>query len=38
MSQENLEIARRYAEEFGRQTPQEMVDYIDAFWDPDGDY
>ncbi len=38
MSQENLEIARRYLEGYRGQTPQEMADHIDAFWDPDGDY
>jgi hypothetical protein len=38
MSQENVEVVRRYLEEFGRLTPQEMAQHIDAFWDPEGDY
>jgi SnoaL-like domain len=33
-----VEVARRYMEGFGRQTPQEVTDYVDAFWDPEGDY
>jgi SnoaL-like protein len=38
MSQENVEIVRRYMEGFGRQSPESMGERMDAFWDPEGDY
>jgi hypothetical protein len=43
MSQENVEVVRRYLEGLGHQTPQgvtpqEMAEYIDEFWDLEGDF
>ncbi len=38
MSQENVEIARRYLKRFGRQTPQDMAEYVEEFWDPEADF
>jgi hypothetical protein len=38
MSQENVEIVRRYGEQYGEVTPEDVQHFVTEFWDPEGDY
>ena len=38
MSQENVEIVRRHIEHRGGVTPEDAREYVDEFWDSEGDY
>ena len=38
MSQENVEIVRRYVEQYGDLAPKDMLRWAGEFWEPDGDY
>jgi ketosteroid isomerase-like protein len=38
MSQENVEIVRDYLDSHGRRSPEEMTEWTEKFWDPDGNY
>src|SRR6266480_438002 len=38
MSQENVEIVRRYVEQYGEVAPKDTPRFTAEVWDPDGDY
>ncbi len=38
MSQENVEVVRRYVEQYGDLAPKDMLRWAGEFWEPDGDY
>jgi SnoaL-like domain len=38
MSQENVEIVRRYVEQYGDLAPKDTLRWAGEFWEPDGDY
>jgi len=38
MSQENIDLVREYAEQYGQVAPKDTPQFAARFWDPDGDY
>jgi SnoaL-like domain len=38
MSEENVEIVRRTLEQYGELAPMDTPQFVDQFWDPEGDY
>ncbi len=38
MSQENIDVVREYAEQYGQVAPKDTPQFAARFWDPDGDY
>jgi hypothetical protein len=38
MSQENVDLVREYAEQYGQVAPKDTPQFAARFWEPDGDY